>query len=375
MSEARSTVSPYQIAVEDAVLDDLRDRLEGTRWTDAVASGWDYGTDEEYLRELVAYWRDTFDWRAQEAELNQLDNFRAVVDGVGIHFVHRRSSTPGATALLLMHGWPSSFIQMRKIMPLLEDYHLIVPSLPGYGFSDRPTEPGMTVGRIAELFTALMRDNLGYDRYAIRASDLAAGIAPLMAMRDPDAVTALHMSGSNVSADYSQVPDDLSAAEQTMVEQARAFQEQEFAYGRLHSTKPQTVAFGLNDSPVGLASWVVEKFRAWSDCHGDVETRFSKDELLTNLTIYWATQTIGSSMRLYWESAHNPPQWGQMRAPVGMAMLPADMYRTPREWVERQGGPVFRWTELPRGGHFAEWEEPELIAEDIRAFLTDVAKS
>lgn len=190
-------------------------------------------------------------------------------------------------------------------------------------------------------------------------------------MTAPDAVIALHMSGSNPMGDYDNLPGDLTDAERQMVEDAKAFQQQEFAYAQLHSTKPQTPAVGLNDSPAGLAAWIVEKFRAWSDCDGDIENSFTKDELLTNLTIYWATETIGSSMRLYYESAHNPPQWGDMRAPVAMVMLPADMFHTPKEWVARQAGPPARWTELERGGHFGEWEVPELLAHDIREFLTN----
>jgi pimeloyl-ACP methyl ester carboxylesterase len=209
---------------------------------------------------------------------------------------------------------------------------------------------------------------LGYERYGIRASDIGAGVAPQMALQRPEAVVGLHLSGSDIWADLDDLPDDLSAAEQAMVADARAFRRDEFAYALLHATKPQTLATALNDSPAGLAAWIVEKHRAWSDCGGDVETRFTKDELLSQLTLYWATETIGSSVRLYYESLHHPPAWHGPRAPVAMAVLPADMYPTPREWLERQG-PLARYTVLARGGHFGEHEEPELLAEDIRAFF------
>lgn len=225
----------------------------------------------------------------------------------------------------------------------------------------------MSVGRIAGLFTQLM-DTLGYERYAIRASDLGAGVAPQMAIARPDAVVALHMSGSNPWMDLDNLPADLSEAEQRMVADARRFRAEEFAYAFLHASKPQTLAVGLNDSPAGLAAWIVEKYRAWSDCGGDVERAFTRDELLTTLTLYWATQTIGSSVRLYYESMRDPGNCGTVQAATALAMLPADMFPTPREWVERSGR-VDRWTELPRGGHFAEQEVPDLIADDLRDFL------
>ncbi|WP_269756401.1 epoxide hydrolase family protein [Agromyces humatus] len=368
--ESRS-IERFEVSVPENVLGDLRERLHRTRWTDAVVgAGWDYGADLDYIHELCAYWADRFDWRAEEAGLNEVPQFCTEIERLIIHFVHVRSDSPGAIPLLLLHGWPSCFIQMLKILPRLADFHVVVPDLPGFGFSGRPTQSGMGVGEVADVLLDLM-DRLGYERYAIRASDLGAGIAPLMAMRRPGAVVGLHLSGSDPSADYDHLPDDLAPVEQQMVDDARTFQRNEFAYARLHATKPQTPAIALNDSPAGMAAWIVEKFRAWSDCGGDVEQRFSKDELLTFLTVYWATETIGSSMRLYFESAHHPPMWGELRAPVAMAMLPADMFPTPREWVERRG-PVARWVELPRGGHFGEWEEPVLIADDIRAFLAEL---
>jgi pimeloyl-ACP methyl ester carboxylesterase len=364
-------VEPYTIAVQDAVLTDLRRRIAATRWPDQVAgAGWDYGTEREYLRELLTYWERYFDWRVHEAALNELAHFRTEVDGVGIHFLHHPAARAGAIPLLLLHGWPSSFLQMTRILPLLVDagFDVVVPSLPGYGFSDRPDERGVSVGRVAALLSGLMTRGLGYPSYAVRASDVGAGVAAALPRRE---LIGVHLCGTNPF--LGPLPDDLSAEEEAFVAELRRWVQDEFAYGRMHATKPQTLAYGLNDSPAGLAAWVVEKFRSWSDCGGDVESRFSKDDLLANLTIYWATETIGSSVRIYYESVRDRPRPddASVRVPTAVATFPKDIVPPPRAWVERSG-PVERWTEMPRGGHFGEWEEPELLAADITAFLDDV---
>jgi pimeloyl-ACP methyl ester carboxylesterase len=356
-------VRPLEIAVPDAVLDDLRARLGRTRWPDAVVEGWEDGADVAYLRELCATWRDGFDWRARERALNALEHVRVEVDGVGLHAVLAGAGQP----LVLLHGWPSSFLQMVPILPLLEDaFALVVPSLPGYGFSDRPTRPGVGPARTAELVAGLM-DALGHNRFAVRASDLGAGVAMQLALAHPERVRALHLSGTNPFVP--EVPDDLTEAEERFLADTERWRRTEMAYAMQHATKPQTLAVGLHDSPAGLAAWVVEKLRAWSDCDGDVERAFSREALLDNLTVYWATGTAPSSVRLYREATRDPAtRWGRVEVPTAMAMAPADMYPTPREWAERSWN-VVRWTELERGGHFAEWEVPELVAEDLRAFL------
>ncbi|SDS52564.1 Pimeloyl-ACP methyl ester carboxylesterase [Friedmanniella luteola] len=373
------SLTPYTVRIDDAILRDLRERLLRTRWPDAVATGWDYGADVDYLRKLTTYWVDEFDWRAQEELINASNHLRVDVEGTGLHVVHERAASGYGVPLLLLHGWPSSFLQMRAITPMLTDpsahggdpgdgFDVVVPSLPGYGFSDRPTAPGTSNAPVAELLHTLMSRELGYERYAVRASDIGAGVAASLAMAHPEAVIALHMSGSNPWMDVDHLPEDLSTAEQQMVQDARRFKAMHFAYALMQVTTPQTPAVALNDSPAGLAAWVVEKYRAWSDNDGDVETVFPRDELLANLTIYWATGTIASSMRLYWENFHATGAWGAIDVPTGYAMLPADMFRTPREWIERTGR-VDRWTELPRGGHFAEQEAPDLIAEELREFV------
>jgi pimeloyl-ACP methyl ester carboxylesterase len=374
------TVSAFTPAVDTYVLDDLRDRLRGTRWPDQVTgTGWEQGTDTEVLRSFVDTWLHDFDWPAQQARLAAFDHVRVELEAggerLGVHAVHARSGVDGALPVVLLHGWPSSFVQMLPIIPLLtgpddpaDAFDVVALSLPGYGFSDRPTRPGMDVARIAGIVVDVM-EQLGHPRFAGRGSDLGAGVLQQLALAHPDRLVALHLSGTNPYVGY--VPDDLSDAERQFVTRAQAWTRAEMAYAMEHSSKPQTLAHALNDSPAGLASWVLEKFRTWSDCGGDLDAVYSRADLLTNLTIYWATQTIGSSMRLYWETARSSSAaWGRVEVPTGMAMSGADMFPTPREWVERSCK-VTSWTDLPRGGHFLEWEVPELVAGDMRAFLRE----
>lgn len=371
------TATPFTVGLPEATLDDLRDRLGRTRWPDEIeGAGWDHGTDLGYLKALVAYWRAGFDWRARERRINGFANFRAEVDGIGLHFLPERGQGPNPMPLLLLHGWPSSFVQMLDIVPLLTDpaahggdaadaFDVVVPSLPGYGFSDRPREPGASVGWIAERLEALMRRELGYERYATRSSDLGAGVTSQLALNHAESLIGVHTGGTNPY--LGEVPEGLSAAEEAFVANAQQWTQTEMAYAMQQSSKPQTLAYGLNDSPAGLAGWIVEKFWRWSDHGGDLEAVFAKDDLLTNLTIYWATETIGSSMRLYDETARDPVIYGRAEVPTAMLMSPKDLFATPREWVERTSR-IDRWTEIDRGGHFLEWEVPELVAGDLRAF-------
>lgn len=378
------SAASFHVNIPQDTLDDLRVRLAHTRWPDEVReAGWNYGTNLAYLKELVDYWQNIFDWRAQEEAINTFSHFRANVDGLHIHFIHERGQGERPLPLVLLHGWPSSFLQMRKIIPPLVDpasyggdpadaFDVIVPSLPGYGFSDWSTEPGMSVGRIADLFTQLMTTELGYRRFAVRGSDLGSGVIQQFALAHPESLIGIHLSGTNPWV--GQIPDNLTEAEQAFVANAQRWMQQEMAYAMVHSSKPQTLAYGLNDSPTGLAAWIVEKFRAWSDCEGDLEKRFTKDELLTTLMIYWATETINSSMRLYYETMRHPGNWGRVEVPTGMLMSPKDMFPTPREWAERFYQ-VTHWTNISRGGHFLEMEEPGLVVEDIRVFFRPLRTS
>ncbi len=368
-------MTAFTPSIDAVVLDDLRERLRRTRWPDAVeGAGWDYGMDTATLRSYVQTWVDEFDWAAQEQRLKTFPHVRVEVDGLGVHAVHATADGADgdgtAMPLVMLHGWPSSFVQMLPIIPLLtagdEPFDVVALSLPGYGFSDRPGARGMDVTRIADLVVNVMAE-LGYDRFAARGSDLGAGVLQQLALNHPDRLIALHLSGTNPYLGW--IPDDLSQAEQEFVKAAQQWNQTEMAYAQEQSSKPQTLAHALNDSPAGLAAWILEKFRTWSDCGGDLDAVYDRADLLTNLTVYWATQTIGSSMRLYYETAHSATaNYGRVQTPTGMAMSGADMFPTPREWTERHYN-VVHWTDLPRGGHFLEWETPDLIATDLRDFF------
>jgi pimeloyl-ACP methyl ester carboxylesterase len=354
------------------VLADLRARLRATRWPDAPEdAGWSMGTDLEYLRELVAYWADGFDWPAQEAALNRLPRFRITVGGLGVHVVHARAGGP-ALPLVLSHGWPDSFWRYTKVIPLLTDppdpadaFHVVVPDNPGYGYSDHPAVPLDSIA-VADLWAELMTA-LGYPRFGAAGGDLGSHVSRYLALNHPDRVVAVHRTDAGLPA---HVPADLTAEERDWLAGAAAWGATEGAYAAMHRTKPQTAAFGLTDSPVGLAAWIVEKLQAWSDCRGDVESRFTKDEILTNVTIYWLTATIGSSMRMYRANAAIPPAQlaRRVEVPSGFAIFRGDVVRPPRAWLERTAN-VVRATEPARGGHFAAFEEPELYAQELREFF------
>jgi pimeloyl-ACP methyl ester carboxylesterase len=376
-------VRPFSIDVPDDVLHDLAERLRRVRLPGEVAgAGWAYGTELGYLEELVRYWRDEFDWREIEASLNRLPQFMATVRDVDLHFVHAKGVGPRPFPLLFSHGWPGSFWEVHKIIGPLTDpaahggdpadaFDVVAPSLPGYGFSPDAGTPGMHSGAIADLFAALMTETLGYERFGAQGGDWGAGITSQLGDAYPDVVTGIHvnMVAAQPTLDESSPP--LTGAEKAFMAEAGQWLREEGAYYALQSTKPQTLAFALTDSPAGLAAWIVEKFRTWSDCDGDVERRFTKDELLTNVMIYWVTGCIGSSVRLYYESARarRPlPAGHRIAAPAGFASFKAELTHPPREWIERAYN-LRRWSAFDRGGHFAALEEPELLVEDVRAFF------
>jgi pimeloyl-ACP methyl ester carboxylesterase len=371
---------PFTVSISETTLRDLNDRLAITHWPDELpGAGWEYGTDPAYLKELVRYWRETFDWRAQESAINRFAHFRAPVDGYRVHFIHEKGRGSNPIPLVLLHGWPATFTQMQKIIPFLIDpeshggeatdsFDLVVPSLPGFGFSDRPTERGMSCRKAAEMLHTLVTEDLGYRRYAVRGSDIGIQVIQHLAHAHPESLIGVHASGATPL--MGPPPADLSPEEQQFLATAHLWGMTEGAYAMVQATKPQTLACGLSDSPAGMAAWIVEKNRAWSDCGGDVENRFSKDELLTNLTIYWATGTIGSSCRIYAETMRDMSPFSGRRidVPTGMAQFPRDLVPACRAWEERFWN-LRHWTEMPTGGHFAEHEEPELLARDIREFF------
>jgi len=374
-----AVTTPFTIDVPQDVLEDLQKRLATTRWPDSVAgAGWDYGTDLAYLKGLVGYWQQGFDWRAVERALNRIPQFRVELDGFGLHFLHVRGNGPRSIPLLLSHGFPDSFLRMIKLIPLLSDpaahggdaadsFDLVIPSLPGFGFSDRPHERGFDVGKIAALFDRLMTETLGYPRYAAHGGDWGSAITERLALEHAEHLIGIHLSEIPFTRLFSVPPANLTAAEQAYLASGMKWQRREGGYFAIQSTKPQTLAVGLNDSPAGLAAWIVEKYRSWSDCDGAIEQKFSKDELLANITLYWVTGTIHSAMRTYYEASRSrlPTSLSKIEVPTGVAIFPKDLLRAPREYGERFFD-IRRWTELPSGGHFAAMEEPELLAHEIR---------
>lgn len=375
-------IERFAVVIDDVVLDDLRERLRRTRWPDEPAgSGWEYGANLGYLKDLVSYWGDQFDWRTQQRSLNRFAHFRAAIDGQDVHFIHEKGVGPAPLPLILTHGWPSSFTEYLDLMPLLTDpaahgadpadaFDVVVPSLPGFGFSTRPGRPGMLSDDVADAWSRLMTDGLGYRRFGAHGSDIGAGVTARLAQRHPDTVVGIHLSAWGPPVP----PEPWSAAEREYLAAAAEWDEAEGAYSHVQATTPQTLGFGLTDSPAGLAAWIVEKVRSWSDSDGNPESRIPRDRLLTNLTIYWATATIASSMRPYYEYRRRgtplstrPP----IEVPTGFAIFAnefAPQGRLPRELADRYF-PVARWTELSRGGHFPALEEPQVLAEEIRAFF------
>ncbi|MQG44197.1 MAG: epoxide hydrolase [SAR202 cluster bacterium] len=379
-------VRPFTIAVENSVLDDLRQRLADTRWPDEIPNtGWDYGSNLTYIKELVDYWRTDFDWRAQEAKLNAFNHFKSEVDGLDIHFIHEKGKGPNPIPLIITHGWPSCFFEMTKIIPLLADpashggdaadsFDVVAPSLPGFGFSDHAQDRGMEIQRVAGMWNKLMSQNLGYPKFGAQGGDIGSGVTARLGFAHSDTLYGIHLTSITRPTPYlGPGSKPITDAEQALITQRDKWFQDEGGYNHIQGTKPQTLAYGLNDSPVGLAAWIVEKYRTWSDCGGDVEKSYTKDELLTIVTIYWVTQTISSSTRMYFENQKH--LWTMEKdqkvpTPAGMAMFPQEISKPPREWGERSYH-VRRWTEMASGGHFAALEEPQLLAEEVRAFFRD----
>ncbi len=376
-------IEPFSVPYSQAAVDDLRERLARTRWPDEISgSGWEYGFDLRSLQEICRYWRKGFDWKAQIALISEFHHFRYVVDGIGVHFLHERGRGPAPIPLVLTHGWPGSFLEMLKILPLLTDpvtyggdetdsFDVVVPSLPGFGYSDRPNRPGMNLFRIAELWAALM-DDLGYDRFAAQGGDFGAGICTALGLRHPDRLLGLHLNYIPGSyRPYLEAGTALAPVEEQFLKDAARWYDESGAYAHLQRTQPQTAAYGPNDSPAALAAWILEKFRDWSDCDGELERRFTRDELLANVTLYWMTETIHSSFRLYFEVRKAPLQFDEgdfVHVPCAIARFPKEEPFPPQEWIAR-GYNVQQWAQMPRGGHFAAAEEPQLLAEHIRRFF------
>lgn len=382
MRSRESKLSPFRLRVEDEILSDLWARLDRARWPDEIpGSGWQYGTDLAYMKRLARYWRHQYDWRRHEDELNQFRQFRTSVAGIDLHFVYEPGVGPDPLPLLLPHGWPGSIVEFRQLIPLLTDpsrfggdaedaFTVIAPSLPGYTLSFRPNQPRCGIAEMADLFASLMTDVLGYERFAAQGGDWGAFIASRLGAAYPERLVGIHVSLLAMPRDPAP-PSPPTEEDLRFVEQLRHWLREETGYSAIMGTKPQTLAYGLTDSPVGLAAWIVEKFRAWSDCGGDIERSIPMDVLLTNIMLYWVTGAVNSSSWPYYARLHSPwiiSETERVTVPTAYAAFPREIIRPPRRWAERYYN-IQRWTEMPAGGHFAALEQPDVLAADIRAFF------
>jgi epoxide hydrolase len=375
----------FRIEVAETELKDLRARLRGARWPEReTVADWSQGVPLDYLRELCRYWADAYDWRATEARLNALPQFRATIDGLGIHFLHVRSPHAGALPLVITHGWPGSIVEFLDAIGPLTDppahggdasdaFHVVCPSLPGYGFSDKPAQPGWGIERIAAAWTALMRQ-LGYERYGAQGSDWGTSISATIAKLDPAHVAGIHLTPPLAPPDPETL-DDPTERERAALASLEHSAEWDSGYSREHATRPQTIGYALVDSPVALCAWIVEKFWAWTDCNGHPENALTRDQLLDNLMLYWLPRTGASSARLYWESIAQVNRWisgvvdDTIDVPTGCSIFPKELQRPSRRWAERRFVDIRHWNEPARGGHFAAFEQPELFVDEVRAFF------
>lgn len=371
--------TPFKIEIAGKELAILHNRLSETRWPDEIdGSGWTYGADLSFMKSLCDHWQNSFDWRRQEAHLNSLDHFRSEIDGFGLHYIYEKGQGQKSMPLLLTHGFPDSFVRFLKVIPLLTaaddngfSFDVVIPSIPGFGFSEKASRPGMNPQKIAGLFKKLMTDELGYQKFAAHGGDWGSTITEQLAYNYPDSLTGIHLTDMPYHHMFTVKADDLTEAEKKYLEAGQQWQMTEGGYAIEQSTKPQTLAYGLNDSPAGVAAWIIEKFHSWSDNNGNLESSFTKEELLTNVSLYWFTETIHSACRIYYESSHqqNKNSGEKNTVPAAMAIFPKDMIPAPKEFVQRFYN-LQQWTEMPAGGHFAAMEEPELLARDIRNFLS-----
>ena len=361
-------MKPFRFEVPEAALADLRERLKRTRFPDeAPGEAWKTGASLAYLKELLRYWQSGFDWRAQETRINAFAQFKVPLDGIELHFLHVRSKNPEAMPLLLSHGWPGSIVEFLELIPrLTEHFTLVAPSLPGYTLSFAPGQKRFGVEDIAGTFTKLMTEVLGYRRFGLQGGDWGAFISSRIAATRPELVTGLHLN-------YLTVPRDSAAGDADWQAQLADWVKERSAYSIIQGTRPQTLAYGLSDSPAGLAAWIAEKFHAWSDNDGSIESAISRDDLLANISLYWFTGAIGSSFWPYYARTHGPwPVPFPVSVPTAYASFPKEILRPPRAVAQKHYTNIKRWSVMPKGGHFAALEQPEALARDITAFFAAI---
>jgi pimeloyl-ACP methyl ester carboxylesterase len=368
-------IQPFRIEVSDAELDDLKERLRRTRWPEAEpVDDWSQGIPLAYVQELCAYWAEKYDWRASEARLNSFPQFRTELDGLGIHFIHVRSPHENALPLIITHGWPGSVVEFHKVIGPLTDptahggdaadaFHVVCPSLPGYGFSDKPTKPGWGVPKIGETWASLMA-RLGYDRYVAQGGDWGAMVTTAIGLQDTDHCAGIHINMPIVGPDP-ETMQNLTEPEKSALASMQHYQQWDSGYSKQQSTRPQTVGYGLVDSPAAQAAWIVEKFWSWTDNDGHPEDTLTRDELLDNVMLYWLPAAGASSARLYWES-FNQMSMDPVKVPTGCSIFPKEIFRTSRRWAEKRFVDLVHWNELDKGGHFAAFEQPETFVDELR---------
>jgi epoxide hydrolase len=374
----RADPKPFRISVDDKALEDLKSRLRHTRWPEAeLVDDWSQGAPLTWVREICRYWLNEYDWRAREARLNRFAQFKTEVDGLGVHFVHVRSPHPDAMPLIITHGWPGSIVEFTKVIEPLTNptayggdaadaFHLVCPSLPGFAFSDKPKSKGCGVERIATMWATLMAD-LGYPRYAAQGGDWGSAVTTALGAQDPD-----HCLGIHITLAMGARP---IAGEQPTAEEARAlkglkhYRAWDSGYSKQQATRPQTLGYALTDSPAGQAAWILEKFWAWTDCDGDPLNVLSRDDLLDNVMLYWVTATAASSARIYWESFGRARQHGEVTVPTGVAVFPKEIVPPVRRWMEDSFPNIQHWSEMPKGGHFGAFEQPDLFVQEVRSFF------
>jgi len=369
-------ITPFRIAATDAQLDDLRRRLQATRWPEAeTVDDWSQGIPLSYLRDVCAYWAEKYDWRAREARLNAFPQFKTSIDDVGIHFLHVRSPHEDALPLVITHGWPGSVVEFHKVIGPLTDptahggnasdaFHVVAPSLPGYGFSDKPTTTGWGVPKIGAAWAELM-PRLGYDKYVAQGGDWGAMVTTAIGIQDPENCLGIHLNMPIAMPDPETMAN-LTEAEQQALAAIQHYQEWDSGYSKQQSTRPQSLGYGLVDSPAGQAGWILEKFWSWTDCEGHPENVLSRDELLDNVMMYWLEGNGASSARLYWESFRTPST-DQVHVPTACSIFPKEILRTSRRWAEKRFKNLVHWNELSKGGHFAAFEQPETFVDEVRA--------
>ena len=378
-----TVLRPFKIFVPDSVLEDIRQRLLNVRLPDEPPlDPWSTGTSVAYLKKLLAYWRDGFDWRAQEAKLNTFRQFTVPLSGINVHFIHEEGKGPKPMPLLLCHGWPGSVMEFYKLLPMLTDparfggdpadaFSVVAPSLPGYVFSFKPGQKRFSIEEIAEVFAALMTDVIGYKHFGAQGGDWGAFVASRLGFAFPGRMIGIHLNLLAVRRDP-KMADNLTPEEKIFLDQLKLFLKEETGYQWIQGTKPTTLAFALTDSPAGLAAWFVEKFRTWTDCDGNPENALTRDEMLAGIMLYWVSGAIGSSFWPYYARMHGPwpiPEGSTVDVPTGYVEFPKEILRPPRSVAERMYTDIRRWTVMLNGGHFAALEQPEALAAEIRAFF------